>query len=102
MRKIFTLLLFLCVLFSGVSLMAQIRIITGKIISEEDGGPLPGARIKIKGSTKGTSTNGNGNFSIEVPDANAILTISLVGYKSKEIPVGTQATVNVSLVSDSQ
>lgn len=100
MRKIFTCLLFLCSLLIGLSSSAQVKTITGKITASDDGGPLPGASIKIKGSSAGTSTDGSGNFSIQVPSPNSVLVISLIGYKAQEVTVGNRATVNVVLSAD--
>ncbi|WP_255562523.1 SusC/RagA family TonB-linked outer membrane protein [Pedobacter sp. D749] len=102
MRKIFTSLFFLCILLTGLSTMAQVKTITGKITAVDDGGPLPGASVKIKGSTTGTSTDSNGSFTIQVPSTNAVLVISLIGYKTQEITVGSKTTVNVGLASDAQ
>ena len=102
MRKIFTSLFFLCILLTGFSALAQVKTITGKITSTDDGGPLPGASVKIKGTTTGTSTDGNGSFTIQVPSPNAVLVISLLGYKTQEITVGNKTTVNAILASDAQ
>jgi TonB-linked SusC/RagA family outer membrane protein len=102
MKKVFTSLFFLCILLTGLSSFAQVKTITGKITSTDDGGALPGASIKIKGGTTGTSTDGNGNFTIQVSSSNAVLVISLLGYKTQEITVGDRTTVNLALASDSQ
>ena len=102
MKKVFTSLFFLCILLAGLSSFAQVKTITGKITSTDDGGALPGASIKIKGGTTGTSTDGNGNFTIQVSSSNAVLVISLLGYKTQEITVGDRTTVNLALASDSQ
>ena len=102
MRKIFTSLFFLFILLIGLSTMAQVKTITGKITAVDDGGPLPGASVKIKGSTTGTSTDANGSFTIQVPSTNAVLVISLIGYKTQEITVGSKTTVNVGLAPDAQ
>lgn len=102
MRKIFTLLFFLSVLLNGLSSIAQVKTINGKITSSEDGGPLPGASIKVKGTTTGTSSDGNGNFTIQVPSTSSVLEVSLLGYKSQQVSLGNQTTINVNLASDSQ
>jgi len=102
MRKIFTSLFFLCVLLTGLSSIAQVKTVTGKITSSEDSGPLPGASIKIKGTNTGTSTDSNGSFTIQVPSPSAVLVVSLIGYKSQEVTVGSRTTINIPLASDSQ
>lgn len=70
--------------------------ITGRITGD-NGEPLPGVSISIKGTSKGTTTDLNGSFSLVVP-ANATLVISAVGYETQEINVGTQTVVSVKLV----
>lgn len=102
MRKIFTSLFFLCVFLAGVTAMAQVKTITGKITSTDDGGPLPGVSIKIKGTATGTSTDSNGAFTIQAPSPSSVLVISLIGYKTQEITVGSKTTVNAVLASDAQ
>ena len=102
MRKIFTSLLFLCVLFAGLSTMAQVKTITGKVTSSDDGQALPGASIKVKGTSGGTSTDGTGGFTLQVPQTNAFIVVTAIGYTTREISVGDRRTVNISLVADAQ
>lgn len=66
--------------------------IRGKII-DEDGNPLPGASIKLKGNEKGTATDANGNFNFQVPDNKGVLIISFIGYQTREVPVSATLTV---------
>ena len=63
---------------------------------------LPGVTVVVKGSTKGTTTDEQGDFKIVVPDPQAILVFSFVGYESKEVPVGNKTTLNVSLGAGDQ
>lgn len=91
-------LLFILILISG-NLIAQ-KSVTGKIISSEDGMSLPGVNVVIKGTTTGTITDINGDYTINVEDDNTVLVYSFIGYQTQEIPVGTQTTIDVSLVSD--
>ncbi|MGC4037142.1 MAG: TonB-dependent receptor [Chitinophagaceae bacterium] len=70
--------------------------VSGKITGE-DGKPLEGASVSIKGSTAGTTTDSKGNFSLSVPD-NAILVISFVGYEPTEIPAKNNSSLNIQLV----
>ncbi|WP_316797737.1 SusC/RagA family TonB-linked outer membrane protein [Pedobacter frigidisoli] len=102
MKKVFTLLSFLCVLLSGLSSTAQVKMISGRITASDDGGALPGASIKIKGSGTGTSTDANGRFTLQVPGANAVIVISLIGYKTQEITVGDRTEINSALPPDAQ
>jgi len=62
--------------------------------------PLPGASIKQKGTTNGTSSDTKGNFSLTLKEGSSILTVSIVGYKSKEISAAGQTSINVELVED--
>lgn len=71
--------------------------VTGRV-TDSTGVPIVGATIQIKGSSAGTSTDANGAFSITVPDG-AVLVISAVGYITREVPVGTQTVINVTLLS---
>lgn len=98
MRK--ALLLFL-LLLGGVAITfvhAQDKTLTGKVTAD-DGAPLPGVNIVIKGTTRGTNTDAEGNFQISAP-VNSRLLISYVGFVNQEIVVGNQTTLNVSLVPD--
>ena len=75
--------------------------ITGTVISASDGNPIPGATVRVKGGTKGTVTDIEGDFTLEVsPDD--VLVFSFVGFKNKEITVGNQANFTVSLEEDLQ
>ncbi|WP_373331241.1 carboxypeptidase-like regulatory domain-containing protein [Salmonirosea aquatica] len=71
------------------------RLVTGTV--RDANSVLPGVSVVIKGTTRGTTTNGEGKFQIDVPNDNTTLVFSFVGYGSKEVLVGTQSTINVSL-----
>jgi len=73
------------------------EIVIRGIIKDENGGALPGAGIKVKGTSITVSSDVNGAFSITVPDQNAVLLISYVGYDVQEIMVGTQTLLQVQL-----
>ncbi len=77
------------------------RRISGNV-TDETGESLPGATVLEKGTSNGTITDVDGNYSITVQDDNAVLQISFVGYESSEITVGTQSTINLSMVPDSE
>jgi len=63
-------------------------------------GPLPGASIVVKGTTNGTQTDFDGNYTLSGVANNAVLLFSYIGYKSVEIPVNGQSTVNITLEED--
>lgn len=75
-------------------------IITGQVTGEEDGLPLPGVNILLKGTSKGTNTDANGNFSLSIPDAGGTLIFSFIGFVSQEMEVTSATTLNVALKSD--
>lgn len=86
-------------LFGVSSAFGQTKTVTGKVTASDDGSAIPGVNISVKGTGAGTVTNSDGNFSISADD-NSVLVFSFVGYASQEITVGSQTTINVSLVAD--
>jgi TonB-dependent starch-binding outer membrane protein SusC len=89
-------------LFIASSAIAQDRTITGTVTAREDGLPLPGVSVKIKGATSGTTTGADGKFTIRVASTALSLEFSSIGYVSQSIAVGNRNSINVSLVSDAQ
>ena len=79
---------------------AQERTVTGKVTSTEDGSPLPGVNVILKGTTSGTSTDADGNFSVAVPQSGGSLIFSFIGLEAKEVEIGDRTVVNVSLSLD--
>lgn len=73
--------------------------ITGKV-TDEKGDPIPGVSIVVKNTVKGTVTDIDGNYSIELAENEQILVFSFIGMKSQEISVGGQTTINVVLTSE--
>ncbi len=65
-------------------------------------GPLPGASVVVKGTTTGTQTDFDGNFSLDNIGEDAVLSISYVGYMAQEIPVEGRSTIEVTLQEDAQ
>lgn len=91
----------LLLLLSG-PLLAQQRAIVGKVTSSEDGAAVPGVNILVKGTTVGTTTDVDGKYRISVPNSEAILVFSYVGYVTAERPVGTASTLDVVLEVDAK
>ncbi len=87
---------------SSVDVDIKETIISGKIVDASTQEPLPGVNILIKGTTRGTSTDSQGNFSLEVDDENTVLVFSFIGYTTQEVTVGNRTSVDISLVSDAQ
>lgn len=77
-----------------------VPILVSGTVTDDTNETLPGVNVLVKGSNVGTSTDANGKFSLEVPDGNAILVFSFIGYATKEVLVGNQTTVDVSLAPD--
>jgi TonB-dependent starch-binding outer membrane protein SusC len=95
------LLLLLCVSFGFVlSAWAQDRTISGKVTAAEDGSPLPGVNVLIKGTTVGVVTDADGNYKLAVNSSNPVLVFSFIGFANKEIEAGQQSVVDVQLSAD--
>jgi TonB family protein len=75
------------------------QVITGKVVSADDGTPLPGANVVIIGTSVGTVTDGNGNYELQSPVARPALTFSFIGLKTKQLQA-KDAKVDVSLEED--
>ena len=73
--------------------------VTGTVIDAETGTPIPGATVIEKGSTNGTTTDFDGNYSISV-SSDAVLSFSYIGFQTQEIPVNGQTEVNATLSQD--
>ena len=95
------LMLVLGVFFVSLQAFAQQKTVTGKV-TDDEGLPLPGASISIKGSTTGgTSTRTDGTYSI-VANASQVLQFKFIGTKTVERTVGTNNVINVQLTADAQ
>lgn len=79
------------------------KIITGTVTSADDGTPLPGVSVRVKGTRVMVVTNANGNYSVTVPGEASILVFNYIGYTTKEVVIGRTKVVNVALeVQNSQ
>ncbi|UII19530.1 SusC/RagA family TonB-linked outer membrane protein [Fulvivirga ligni] len=95
MKKL--LLNFVVIMVCGFySAMAQKQTVTGKVTSAADGNPLPGVSVLEQGTTNGTVTDIEGNFSMSVTDG-ANLVFSFIGYKNQVVPVNGRTTFNIAL-----
>lgn len=75
--------------------------VSGRVIGD-DGLGVPGATVVVKGTTVGTATDANGNFTLNVPDGAGTLVITFIGYETQEVPINNRSTVNVTLVTDTR
>jgi len=99
MKKTITLLILLCC--CTLRLWAQEKEISGKITASDDGQPIPGVSVTVKGTSRGTATDVNGNFSIRAGATETLLFRS-IGFLPKEVLVGSQLKISVALASDNQ
>lgn len=81
------------------SIFQQQRLITGKVVSSDEGMGVPGANVIIKGTKKSVVTDMDGNYSIEVNSNEDVLMFSFVGYNTQEIKVGSESVINVKLIA---
>ena len=98
MRKFKLFLATVAILLAGASAFAQNITVKG-VVSDEAGEPVPAAGVLVDGTTKGTVTGANGEYTISVP-SNASLRFSSIGYKDQLIPVNGRAVINVTLSED--
>lgn len=101
MKRITVLLGFLVLLGLQV-VFAQTKQITGTVTSADDGMPIPGVSVLLKGTTIGTATDLDGKYAISVSSSDAILTFSFVGMVTQEIVVANQTMINVVLATDTK
>ncbi|WPP53251.1 SusC/RagA family TonB-linked outer membrane protein [Catalinimonas niigatensis] len=109
MKKNFYCLLFLCrcrwllslsFLFLHTYSFAQNNL-SGQV-SDEEGGPLPGVNVIVKGTSTGTVTDIEGKYALNASEEASALVFSFIGYISQEVAIGNQSTINVSLSTDAQ
>ena len=79
---------------------AQERTVTGRVLSGDDNTGLPGVNVAVKGTTRGTTTDANGDYRIAVPNNQAVLVFSSVGSISQEVTVGNRSQIEVRLAAD--
>ncbi|MEA1786971.1 SusC/RagA family TonB-linked outer membrane protein [Arenibacter sp. GZD96] len=72
--------------------------VTGSV-TEDIGGPLPGTTIIEKGTTNGTTTDFDGNYSLTVSNANATLVFTFIGYETQEINISGQSVINAVMIA---
>jgi TonB-linked SusC/RagA family outer membrane protein len=100
-RPIQRVLTVMFVLLAYGTAMAQYSV-SGKVTSGEDQSPLPGVNILVKGSTNGTISDADGNFTMNANSANDILVFSFVGFTTQEVAIGGRTSFDVVLASDAK
>lgn len=90
-------LIFVMTCLVGVA-FAQNRQVSGKVTSASDGAPLSGVSVTVAGSTTGTQTDGDGNYTISAANESTLI-FSYIGYETQRARVGEKTTVNVAMVA---
>lgn len=98
-KRILSLFLFLCIAYAAV---AQVRTITGTVTDAQDGLPIPGVTVRVRGVQAGTQTGGDGRYSVNVPAAGTGLDFSSIGYVTQSVPLGSAQVINIRLVSSAR
>lgn len=81
----------------GQTVQAQNHQIEGTVTDAQSQQVLPGVNIAVQGTSRGTSTDENGTYSLRVPSAQDTLVLSFIGYKTKSVPINGRSTINVEL-----
>ena len=102
LRKMITpvMVLALLLLQGFGNLYAQGITVTGSVTDAASGEPLIGVNVVIKGTTEGSISDVNGEFSITVPDQESVLVLSYIGYSTQEITVGNNTTLSIAMAED--
>ncbi|MCK5678824.1 MAG: carboxypeptidase-like regulatory domain-containing protein, partial [Flavobacteriaceae bacterium] len=97
-NKLLKQFMFLSFMLLGSVIYAQT--VSGTVTGDD--GPLPGVNVIVKGTSNGTATDFDGNYSIDGVGEDAILVFSFIGFINQEISVNSQSTINVQLQADSE
>ena len=98
-KLLLALLFVVCTAITGFGQVQGNKTISGKV-TDSAGAPIPGATVVIKGTTTGTVTDIDGNYSLSISGEAEALVISFVGMGSEEIPIGNQSQINITLEED--
>lgn len=99
MKKLTLIFVFLFAI-GVMGVLAQTKTITGVVTSGMDDSPIPGVSIILKGSTLGTITNIDGEYTLKVPEDGATLVFQFIGMKTQEIAIEGQSSINVVMEED--
>jgi len=88
-------------LFTSIA-WSQTRTVTGKVTSSEDGSAVPGVNVVVKGTTNGTTTDADGNFSLVVPNEGGTMIFSFIGLGTQEAVIGDRTVVDVQMENDAR
>lgn len=96
-KKLFSFWVFFMVFCSLFSSVSGQRVITGKVTGSDSGEGLPGANIFVKGTTRGTISDLDGNYSLQIQPGDQLLVFSFIGYENQEVPAGNETVIDVVL-----
>ncbi|MBT1710939.1 SusC/RagA family TonB-linked outer membrane protein [Fulvivirgaceae bacterium PWU5] len=102
MKRILLVCLTAMFALASSAVWAQERTVTGRITSAEDGSPLPGVNVVLKGTTNGTVTDVSGAYTLKVPAEGGVLIFTFIGLTSQEMEIGNRASVDVAMTQDTQ
>lgn len=102
MKKVLLLGLTAVLMLASSELWAQERTVSGIVSSADDGGPLPGVNVVIKGTTNGGVTDVDGKYSVMVPQGSGVLVFTFIGFETQEVEIGMRSTVDVQMNTDVQ
>ena len=100
MKKLLLLGLTAVLMLASSELWAQERVISGRVTDAADGTGLPGVNVVLQGTTNGTVTDVEGDYSLTVPSNEGTLVFTFVGMATQEIPIGGRTEINVVMSSD--
>ena len=92
--------LFLLTMLYGIAMQAQDVTVSGTVLSADDSMGLPGVNVVVKGTTTGTVTDFDGNYSIVAPSANSTLVFTYIGFTAQEIPINGKTQLDVTMSED--
>src|SRR6476619_3969092 len=100
MKKLNVVLVLVLLMVAGIpAAFAQSRTVSGKI-TDASGAPSQGANILVKGTNVGTTTNADGDYTINVPASGNTLVVSFVGHATQELPISGRNNISVTLIED--
>lgn len=87
----------LLTVLGAVTLFGQAREVTGTVTGADDGAPLPGVSVFVRGTSLGTITNMEGDYALDVPQSSNVLVFSFVGMLTQEVSIDDQSVIDVTL-----
>lgn len=87
-------------MLASLQVSAQDRTVSGRVTSAEDGSTLPGVSVVLKGTAIGTQTDGDGRYSLSIPQAGGTLTFSFISLKTQDVAVTTQSSIDIVMQAD--